>query len=151
MGKVRRSPAVPGPVLKVRLEDNLGEPLANAVYGFSWREIPGHHVASQTDDHGVLMEPIPPGAATAEVKLQDPSWTVVITVATYPAPPPADGLAARLNNLQMIALAPSAVLTAIDPHELSLALQRYKALKGLDPSTTVDQASPKLVDDHDHL
>jgi hypothetical protein len=57
-------PAQP-PVIRLRLEDASGVPLKDASYTFEWREVPGHHVASQTNADGVLTEPILHGAARA--------------------------------------------------------------------------------------
>ena len=48
-------PAQP-PVIRLRLEDASGAPLKDTGYVFEWREVPGHHVVSQTNADGVLTD-----------------------------------------------------------------------------------------------
>jgi hypothetical protein len=121
------------------------------VYQFRWREIPGGHAASQTDENGVLTEPIPAGAKTGDLLLSDPSWAVVVSVASYGALPQSDGMAARLSNLQLLTLEPSDRLASADPGAVSIAIQRYKMLKALSSSTPIDQIISALRSDHDTL
>ena len=131
-------PAQP-PVIRLRLEDASGAPLKDTGYVFEWREVPGHHVVSQTNADGVLTEPILPGAKTGSLSVSDPSWTVIIAVAPFGDATTNDGLAARLENLGLIALPPSTPLTAANLTDVGTAAQRYKELKGLDRSTTLVQ------------
>ncbi len=145
-----RVPAQP-PVIQLRLQDSVGNPLANTTYAFAWREVQGGHRASQTDSDGVLIEPIPFGAKTATLTLADPVWSVVVTLASYSLPPDASGTAARLNNLQLMALAPSTQLSASDPEATSLAFQRYKSLKHIDLKKTLDEVATVLAADHDNI
>jgi hypothetical protein len=138
-----------GHALKLRLEDSSGQVLANAAFTLSWREIQGSKVTGQTDASGVLTQPIPNGAQTAQLTLTTPAWSVVVVLATFPAPPAVDGVSARLNNLNMTALPPSTPLSSADAHEVSLAAQRYKMLKAMDPAATIDQLAAPLQADHD--
>src|SRR5262245_19335289 len=117
-------PAQP-PVIRLRLEDASGAPLKDSVYAFEWREVRGHHVASQTDSDGVLTEPILPGAKTAKLTMMDPSWTVIIAVGTFGDATTTEGMAARLENLGLIAFAPFAAPSAADATALTRAVQRY--------------------------
>jgi hypothetical protein len=143
-------PAQP-PVIRLRLEDSSGEPFRETLYGLEWREVPGHHVTSQTDADGVLTEQIPPGCKTATLSLLDPEWTVVIAVTSFGDASTMDGFAARLENLGMLALPPSTALTSVDPHDVAIAAYRYRALKGLDLSAKMDTVQARLVADHDKV
>jgi hypothetical protein len=138
-----------GPALKLRLEDSSGQVLANAAFTLSWREIQGSNVTGQTDANGVLTQPIPNGAQTAQFTLTTPAWSVIVVLGTFPPAPAVDGVSARLSNLNMTALPPSTPLSSADAHEISLAAQRYKMLKGLDPAATIDQLAAPLQADHD--
>jgi hypothetical protein len=75
----------------------------------------------------------------------------VVSVTTYATPPQLEGMSARLNNLQLMALAPSAALSATDPRAMALAVQRYKALKRIAPDVALDQVTPVLTADHDTI
>jgi len=142
-------PAQP-PVIRLRLEDASGAPLKDASYTFEWREVPGHHVASQTNADGVLTEPILPGAKTARLALFDPTWTVIVAVTPFGDAATNDGLAARLENLNMLALAPSVPSSAADARTLTRAVQRYKELKALAVEATLAEVSTLLAADHDN-
>ena len=143
-------PAQP-PVIRVRLEDASGAPLKDTGYVFEWREVPGHHVVSQTNADGVLIEPILPGAKTGSLSLSDPAWTVSIAVAPFGDATTNDGLAARLENLGLIALPPSTPLSAANLTDVAAGAQRYKDLKKLPRATSLAQLAVPLTTDHDKI
>ncbi len=143
-------PAQP-PVIRLRLEDASGAPLKDASYTFEWREVPGHHVASQTNADGVLTEPILPGAKTARLALFDPTWTVIVAVTPFGDAATTDGLTARLENLGLIALPPSTPLNAADLAEVTKGTARYKELKKLPRSTSLPQVGAAITADHDKI
>ena len=142
-------PAQP-PVIRLRLQDASGALLKDTGYVFEWREVPGHHVVSQTNADGVLTEPILPGAKTALLSLADPGWTVVVAVSPFGAATTNEGLAARLENLNMLALAPSVPSSAADAKTLTRAVQRYKELKALAAEATLAEVSTLLAAVHDN-
>lgn len=147
MGRV---PAQP-PVIRLRLEDSSGLPLRNVVYRFAWREVSAGHTASQTDDNGVLVEPIPPGGKTADLTLTDPVWAVVVRLTSYGDPPAGDGMAARLSNLGLMAFGPTVEPSAVDPGDVARAVSRYRELKAQPSTATLDQIGSLLAQDHDNL
>ena len=138
-------------MIRLRLEDASGVPLRDASYTFEWREVPGHHVASQSNADGVLTEPILPGAKTGLLSLFDPSWTVFVAVEAFGDATTIDGLAARLENLNMLALAPSVPSSAADPKALTRAVQRYKELKKLPPEATLAEVSTLIAAEHEKI
>ncbi len=141
-------PAQP-PVIRLRLQDASGTLLKDTGYVFEWRELPGHHVVSQTNAEGILTEPILPGAKTALLSLDDPSWTVIVAVVPFGDATTNDGVTARLENLNMLALPPSTALKGADLQQVSHAAQRFKELKKLGPGATLAVLATALAAEHD--
>ena len=153
------------PKLKLRLQDAAGAPLKNMSYSISWRDTEGTPILGSLDGNGILTEPIPQGAALADLvvgpmtdmSIVFPRWKLTVRVTPLPAPDSLAGAIARLNNLGYV-FVPFTVPLAVPDFEqwaksntdaAQLTAMTYFRTKQVDPPVTYGDVYRAIAKDHD--
>jgi hypothetical protein len=151
--------------LQLRLQDSSGAPLSKRTYTISWRDTEGVPSLGATDGDGVLKEPIPQGAAIAEVVVGEmtdmsiviPNWTFLVRVTPLPSADTLAGAAARLSNLGYLIVPLTVPLAVPDFVEWArtndeagkFATMTYYRTKQIDPPVSYGEVYAAIGRDHD--
>ena len=119
----------------VTLLDFEGAPYANTSYKLL---IDGELIEGKTDDQGTVKSPIPPGAKTAELTLEDPPREYVFHLG---AVDPIDQDAGVAHRLHALGYEIDDDETDLSSEEAAAAIAAFQTDEGLDPTGELDDDS----------